>query len=272
MAKGISLHIGINSVDPKHYADWDGKLNACEQDARDMLAIAKASGFLRSTTLFTAQATGGAILREIGAAARELVAGDLFFLTYSGHGDQMPDPTGDEADRKNETWLTYDRELIDNELYAMWSRFAPGVRIVVLSDSCHSGTVTRDLIDSPGTSQPVAVPRQIPREISEKVQAQHKSLYDSLAFVAGAARGLKVGASVLLISGCQDRQTSLDGALNGLFTATLLAVWRNGAFTGSYRDLHGQIVARMPATQQPNLFLTGASNPAFEGQRPFSIG
>ena len=154
----------------------------------------------------------------------------------------------------------------------MWSRFAPGVRIVVLSDSCHSGTVTRDLIDSPGTSQPVAVPRQIPREISEKVQAQHKSLYDSLAFVAGAARGLKVGASVLLISGCQDRQTSLDGAVNGLFTATLLAVWRNGAFTGSYRDLHGQIVARMPATQQPNLFLTGASNPAFEGQRPFSIG
>ena len=29
MASGRSLHIGLNSVDPKHYAGWDGQLRAC---------------------------------------------------------------------------------------------------------------------------------------------------------------------------------------------------------------------------------------------------
>lgn len=41
MAKGISLHIGLNSVDPVHYQGWDGKLAACEFDAKDMVALAR---------------------------------------------------------------------------------------------------------------------------------------------------------------------------------------------------------------------------------------
>jgi len=40
MPKGISLHIGLNAVDPKHYQGWDGVLQACELDAKDMAAIA----------------------------------------------------------------------------------------------------------------------------------------------------------------------------------------------------------------------------------------
>ena len=44
MAKGISLHIGLNSVDPKHYGGWDGKLQACEQDSVDMQALATTAG------------------------------------------------------------------------------------------------------------------------------------------------------------------------------------------------------------------------------------
>lgn len=33
MSKGYSLNIGLNAVDPNHYAGWDGELNACEADA-----------------------------------------------------------------------------------------------------------------------------------------------------------------------------------------------------------------------------------------------
>ena len=33
MAKGVSVHIGINEVDPAHYGGWTGALNACEADA-----------------------------------------------------------------------------------------------------------------------------------------------------------------------------------------------------------------------------------------------
>ena len=40
-AKAVSIHIGLNSVDPKHYAGWSGDLMACEFDANDMAAIAQ---------------------------------------------------------------------------------------------------------------------------------------------------------------------------------------------------------------------------------------
>ena len=38
MGRGMSLHIGLNSVDPEHY-QWDGALAACEFDATDMEAL-----------------------------------------------------------------------------------------------------------------------------------------------------------------------------------------------------------------------------------------
>jgi metacaspase-1 len=45
MAKGLSIHIGLNHVDPAHYEGWDGELNACIADAQDMQALAKKRGF-----------------------------------------------------------------------------------------------------------------------------------------------------------------------------------------------------------------------------------
>ena len=43
MPKGISLHIGLNRVDPVHYGGWDGQLMACEFDANDMMDLARAA-------------------------------------------------------------------------------------------------------------------------------------------------------------------------------------------------------------------------------------
>ncbi len=57
MANGISLHLGLNSVDPNHYDGWNGQLAACEADAKDMEAIAKKKGFSTTNLLLTKQAT-----------------------------------------------------------------------------------------------------------------------------------------------------------------------------------------------------------------------
>jgi hypothetical protein len=59
LSRGLSLHIGINHVDPGHYNGWDGALRACEFDARDMEAIANERGF-ESTVLLTKQGTADA--------------------------------------------------------------------------------------------------------------------------------------------------------------------------------------------------------------------
>ena len=51
----------------------------------------------------------------------------------------MPNTGNDfEPDGFDETGCLYDGELIDDELYAALANFAAGVRIFVLSDSCHS--------------------------------------------------------------------------------------------------------------------------------------
>lgn len=40
---GMSLHIGVNKVDPAHYGS-EAPLKGCENDARDMQGIADAVG------------------------------------------------------------------------------------------------------------------------------------------------------------------------------------------------------------------------------------
>jgi hypothetical protein len=80
-----------------------------------------------------------------------------------------------------------------------------------------------------------------------------------------------VKASVWLISGCQDNQLSSDGHFNGLFTAQLLRVWKNGAFKGDYRKFHASIIRRMPPDQTHNYFRVGRTDLKFEAQRPFTV-
>jgi metacaspase-1 len=267
-----SLSIGLNSVDPAGYEGWDGPLGACEQDARDMSAIAANLGY-QARTLLTAEATSAALLGELYEAAKQLRAGDRFLLTYSGHGGQIPDVTSDETDDMlDETWCLHDRMVIDDELYTAWSRFRKGVRILVLSDSCHSGTVARAAFtrNLPQPPQDEYKARWIEWPRALRVYEQHRAMYDSLQYVAGPAEKSVVRASIILISGCQDSEFSYDGPRNGAFTTAVLKVWNKGAFKGSHRDFHAQVLQAMPNSKQhPNYFLAGASDQKFEQLRPF---
>ena len=278
MAKGISVHVGLNNVDPAHYNGWDGRLQACEFDAKDMKKIADEKGF-DSTILLSKEATAERVSNAIERAAEELEQGDIFFLTYSGHGGQMPDTNGDEQDATDETWVLYDRQLVDDELYALWAKFAPGLRVFVVSDSCHSGSVTRDLfdalvpaiVDKGMVDDPKPRTKDLPRDVQEATYRAHEALYRKIQGSHENSEKVDVGASVLLISGCQDNQLSLDGDRNGLFTQTLLGVWEEGRWAGSYRKFWKAISAKMPPTQSPNFFRTGARNAAFGREKPLSI-
>ena len=268
MAKAISLHIGLNSVDPNEYEGWDGELAACEFDAKDLLAIAKLQKFTSSTILLTKQATADAVISAMKSAAKQLAAGGLFLLTYSGHGGQVPDRNSDDRDGKDETWVLYDRMLVDDEIYAQWAKFKAGARILVLSDSCHSGTVTR-VVPPFIEGRPRA--RMIPPKINKEVYKAHQKEYDKIQQEVEPAEKGGVKASVILISGCQDNQLSSDGNRNGLFTEKLRKVWNGGKFTGSYRRFRDEIAAKTPETQSPNYYVVGNSVPAFEKQRPFTV-
>ena len=111
----------------------------------------------------------------------------------------------------------------------------------------------------------------MPDEVVRAVYEGHKELYDDIQKSIPPFDRAKIGASVILISGCQDNQTSLDGDKNGLFTQTLLQVWDEGAFHGGYRTFRKRIAREMPPWQSPNLFIVGASNPNFANQDPFTV-
>lgn len=309
MSTGISIHIGLNGVDASAYNGWAGTLSGCVNDANSMKAIADSLGY-SSTLLLDSDATSSTVIQQIGSAARQLVAGDILLLTYSGHGGIIDDATGGDPgdDGKDETWVLYDRMVLDDELEQMWTQFSPGVRVVVLSDSCHSGTVTRDIppdaipaagagkvkpagiapsskkemlyskivqsgaLDShyKGAGSKPVVFRTIPTDVQAAVYQKNKDVYSTRQYGA-LSKNAGTGATVLLISGCQDNQLSSDGDGNGLFTGTLLQVWSNGSFMGTYHDFHSQIVSQMPPTQTPNYFMTGPDNAAFESQNPFTV-
>jgi hypothetical protein len=271
-AKGIGLHIGLNEVDPGQYEGWDGKLVACEADAMDMHGITTARGFT-SSMLLTRNATVAAVTAAMREAAGRLDAGDLLVLSYSGHGGQVPDPSGEERDFLDETWVLFDRELLDDELYALWAAFKPGVRILVLSDSCHSGTVLRDRFyaASPANADTSNRFKFIPKDVEARTYEAHRDVYDALQHTfAGGEKGV-VEAPVVLISGCQDSQYSRDGERNGLFTQRLREVWADGAFDHGHRAFYRAISELMPPDQTPNYFRIGRSDRAFERGVPFTI-
>jgi hypothetical protein len=279
MAKGISIHIGLNTVDPDHYNGWDGRLQACEYDAKDLQAIAEAKGF-ESTIMLSKEATAETVSGEIRRAAGALEQGDILFLTYSGHGGQVPDTNSDEkGDATDETWVLWDRQLVDDELYALWATFEQGVRIFVLSDSCHSGSVTRDLfnalvpqiVEKGMVDAPSPRTKDLPRDVQDATYRANEDLYRQIQSSHESGEDVDVGATILLISGCQDNQLSLDGDRNGLFTQTLLGVWSDGSWEGSHRRFWKAIGAQMPPTQSPNFFRVGPRDRAFQRQTPLTI-
>jgi hypothetical protein len=276
MATGRSLHIGLNKVDADAYGGWSGDLAACEFDAHDLREICAGRGF-ETTSLLTAEATSEAVLGALQEASQALVGGDLLVVTYSGHGGQMPDADGpqDEPDKLDETWVLYDRQVLDDELYAIWATFAPDVRIVVLSDSCHSGSVVKAQLDAAGGSGPIADAlaggRFMPWDDNVRDNAGRAALYDTIRTATPPEGREALQARVLLLSGCQDNQTSMDGDRNGAFTGTLREVWADGAFRGGYRTFHRQIRRRMPPWQSPNYMTVHDSKRAFGREQPFTI-
>ena len=276
--KSLALHIGVNVVDPDCYGGWDGKLDDCENDARDMAAITKSMNY-DQTVLLSPAATVDKVVGEIRRAAKQLGHGDIFCLSYAGHGGQIADINDEEEDGMDETWCLFDRQLLDDELYCLLAEFKAGVRVLVFSDSCHSGTITRgdaapvrmsdaERMAAYGTTQPQY--RTMP---DDKIAAAYRALrerYDDIQLEL-AALDVSIDASVRLLSGCQDDQLSAEYGGNGKFTGAVKAVWDGGQFQGNYDAFHKAILEQMPEKQQPNHYLEGLPDPAFDAQRPFAI-
>ena len=136
-----ALCIGINN-----YPGTDSDLSGCVNDALDWSATLQSRGFT-VTTLLDEKATRSAMVNAISGLIRDARPGDTIIFTYSGHGTWVEDTNGDEPDGRDEALCPQDittaGPLLDDDIRVLFDQRGAGVRLLLISDSCHSGSVTR---------------------------------------------------------------------------------------------------------------------------------
>ena len=149
-----ALVIGLGEQQDKA---WN-KING-DKDVPFVQAMLKNAGFKSVTTLVNRQATKVGIVGAFKRMAASCKQGDVVYIHYSGHGQQMTDVHNDERDGLDECWIPYDayrkasatyhgeKHLTDDELNvylnAIRHKIGEKGKLLVVIDACHSGDGTR---------------------------------------------------------------------------------------------------------------------------------
>lgn len=242
------LTVGINKYP-------SAPLNGCVNDAMDWSNLLGGLGYT-GTVLLDGSATKQTILSKLRESVSKLRYRDTFVFQYSGHGSWVPDRSGDEADGRDEVLCAYDYEsgglISDDELYDVTSDRAFGSRVIILSDSCHSGSVHRF------ANAPEDRSHTIPRGKQERIRYLPPALFLTGADLQRAHQvsDLQVRSAPrrgsVLISGCKDDEYSydawIDDRYNGAFTYHAL---KSFEAQFSMKQWHGAIRRRLPTDWYP---------------------
>jgi len=203
------------------------------------------------------KATKKAMQAGIHDLVKKECAGDVLFLHYSGHGANVPDKDGDEADNRDEILYpnVLDRKapLTDDWLRTTFDKLRKGVSLTVIMDCCHSGTKTRALLppDAP------MIPRYLPNPWDLMAEESGRKLCGRLRGELRAsprARRKRSGVVVadipeVLVTGCRATQTSADAyigkSFNGALTYHLVAALTEAKGDIGYRDLRSKTLAML---------------------------
>jgi metacaspase-1 len=225
-----AICVGINN-----YPGTANDLLGCVNDANDWCSLLNDYGF-ETSLLLDAQATRQNIKTALGNLVLSAGQGDVVVFTYSGHGTQTLDLSGDEGDTYDEAIYVYDGMIVDDELRAIIGKLDPQATLVVISDSCFSGSVTRLV---PEKARPRFLP--IHGYLEDRTVGQRFLLPES-------------GMPELLISGCSDSEYSYDaeieGRYNGAMSAMALRVIRHNHGL-SYNEFYTLLRGYLPSNDYP---------------------
>ena len=151
-----ALVIGIGQQEDKAW----GKING-DKDVVYVEAMLKAAKYkeVNITRLVNGQATKNGIVKAFKGLVSQCKVGDIVYVHYSGHGQQMKDVHNDEKDGLDECWIPYDayrkpckkdrgeKHLTDDEvnyyLNTIRDKIGDKGKMLVVIDACHSGDGTR---------------------------------------------------------------------------------------------------------------------------------
>ncbi len=255
MGKKIyALLVGIDDYPPP-----SRRLRGCVNDLRTMEAFLReriAAERLRLCTLIDRAATRERIIDTFRIHLGRAGAGDTALFYYAGHGSQEPTPplyAELEPDRLSETLVAWDSrqsggwDLADKELAVLVAEVAArDPHVLVILDSCHSGTATR--LGEEGPERRTSG-RKEPRPAETYWFFRRPENLPPSLDKAGGWRVLPAGRHVLLAA-CRDYEVAReavmgDGRRHGLFSYYLVQRLERLGPEVTYRELHKQLQVRV---------------------------
>lgn len=202
------------------------------------------------------EATKANIVKGLKALLAGATRGDVLVFTNSSHGTYVADRNGDER-LYDEAICPWDNEvLVDDELRELFTGLPQGVRLTVISDSCHSGSLTRAL--PPGRRTPddrrvrFMNPRAIGLPAIKDVRRNAKP--------RRTAQGSQAAMNEILLSGCRDDQFAFDAKFgrkyHGAMSFTALGIIAGANYRITYGALHRKLVPALREAmfdQEPQL-------------------
>lgn len=255
--KKLALTVGIND-----YPGSNNDLQGCVNDANDWSEMLMGRGY-GVATLLDSDATKANMVEGIRKLLMDAHSGDSVVLTYSGHGTWVPDQNGDEPDHRDEALCPWDcittgEVLTDDELFDLFATTRrEGVHFLFVSDSCHSGSVSRFMGPlNPAPESSTRKVRFLPPEVF--MRDDRDRLSRALVVEEKPKSNRRSRFSSLLLSGCKDDEYSYDtvfnGRPNGAFTYAALSALKSvlqECDTTSYFDWYTAIRCQLPSVDYP---------------------
>lgn len=161
--------------------------------------------------LVNSEATFNAIVAGLTDLAANAQEGDVVYIHFSGHGQQITDLNGDEDDGFDEAWIPYDamkeyeqgvyegeKHLIDDYLNQLFSEIRKSIgksgRLIIVADACHSGSGSRGYNDE------------------EEECLYHRGTNDKFKLPKGSVQPTYTPGPIdwLFISACKDYQINFE--------------------------------------------------------------
>ncbi|WP_109105461.1 caspase family protein [Azospirillum sp. TSO35-2] len=189
---------------------------------------------------------------------------DFVVVYYSGHGAQIPDDDGDEADGLDEAFVTYDVEgksrpsvgdLVRDDEYAAWVNALRTNQVLNVIDACHSGGLTRGVGDVVMGANPkfYVLPNPGPQAtpLAQGNGAVTPVAMRSLTPAATRAKNTPKGTT---LAAAREDQSALEGETGSLFTLALLETLgreRRGTMADMFAATSRMVEARTASRQTP---------------------